>query len=83
MKTSIVMSLMLIFSLLSANLYASNLNVNVKPRPAGCKPNCDGIPAGQCSCVSIDYYKCCGKKTDGLKTKTKNQDKKPAATIKY
>ena len=53
--------------------YPHSTQMNIQ-RPAvskikGCKPSCAGIPAGQCSCVSIEGYTCCGKRTDSLTSK--------------
>lgn len=28
----------------------------------GCQSSCAGIPKGQCSCVTTDGIKCCGKR---------------------
>ena len=76
MKISLLTSLLLVASFSFSNLYAADLKSNTKQPPARCKPNCDGIPAGKCSCVSIDHYTCCGLRTDGLKKKdnTNQQD---------
>ncbi|KTD50457.1 hypothetical protein Lqui_1782 [Legionella quinlivanii] len=40
----------------------------------GCQPSCAGIPKGQCSCVTTNHIKCCGKKTDGLTSKPATND---------
>ena len=53
---------------------ATSITSPNKNLPAGCKPNCDGIAAGKCSCVSIDHYTCCGKRIDGIKANTQTKD---------
>ncbi len=76
MKSRMITALFVFSCFIGTNALAANaVSTTTKPAaPKGCKPNCDGIPAGKCSCVSIDHYTCCGLRTDSLTTKDKNDD---------
>ncbi|STX28272.1 Uncharacterised protein [Legionella beliardensis] len=68
MKTTLIHSV-----LLSSAVFAFSpiilANTSQGHNASRCQSSCAGIPKGQCSCVTTDGIKCCGKKTDGLTSK--------------
>lgn len=84
MKTRMILAGFLLFSFVGTGAMANTdmVGSSKPPAPKGCKPNCDGIPAGKCSCVSIDHYTCCGLRTDGLTTKGNKEQQTPDNNLK-